>query len=182
MTLAARSRAALAAIAFAAAAILAAAQGITSAGIQWTVPAGWTEQPPRPMRVATYGVPAAKGAEAGECGIFYFGKSQGGSPQENISRWGAQFEGSPAPVTSVETVNGMKVHRAQTSGTYLAPSGPMMQSSGKKPGYRLLGAIVEAPEGLVFFKCTGPAPTIAAGERSFEGLVKSIKKAPSTKF
>lgn len=170
------------AVLFAASAILAAAQGVTSAGIQWTVPAGWTEQPPRQMRLATYVVPAAKGAEAGECGVFYFGKGQGGTLEENISRWGAQFEGSPAPVTSVETVAGMKVHRAQTSGTYLAPAGPMMQSSGKKPGYRLLGAIVEAPDGLVFFKCTGPAPTIAAGERGFEGMVKSIRKAPAAKF
>ena len=166
----------------AAAAMLLAAQGMSSAGIQWTIPTGWTEQAARPMRVATYTIPAAKGADAGECGVFYFGKNQGGTPQENIARWGSQFEGAPSPTTSVETVAGMKVHRVQTSGTYLAPAGPMMQSQGKKPGYRLLGAIVEAPEGNVFFKCTGPAATIAASERAFEGMVKSFQKVKAEKF
>jgi hypothetical protein len=162
-------------------ALLLAEQGISSAGVRWTIPNGWTSQPPRAMRVATYRVPAAKDAEAGECGVFYFGKGQGGSADENIARWGDQFEGGK-PVTTVETVSGLKVHRVQIAGTYLAPSGPMMQSSGKKPGYRLLGAIVEAPEGLVFFKCTGPAATIAASERAFDGMVKSLEKVKAAKF
>jgi hypothetical protein len=160
---------------------LIAARGVTSAGIEWTIPAGWTEQPARAMRVATYVVPG-KGADAGECGVFYFGKGQGGTAEENIARWGSQFERSPAPKTTVETVAGMKVHRVQASGTYLAPGGPAMQSQGKKPGYRLIGAIVEAPDGLVFFKCTGPAATIAANEKAFDGLVKSIQKSSSAKF
>jgi hypothetical protein len=174
-------RPAAAALLFAASAALFAVQGVSSAGIQWTVPAGWTEQPARAMRVATYVVPG-KGTDAGECGVFYFGKGQGGTAQENIARWGSQFEGSPSPKTTVETVAGMKVHRVETSGTYLAPGGPAMQSQGKKPGYRLIGAIVEAPEGLVFFKCTGPAATIAANEKAFDGLVKSIRKSSSAKF
>lgn len=162
--------------------VLGAADGISSAGVRWKIPAGWTEQPARQMRVATYTIPAAKGAEAGECGVFYFGKTQGGSADENIARWGNQFEGGTKPTTTTETVSGMKVYRVQTSGSYLAPSGPMMQSSGKKPGYRLLGAIVEAPEGLVFFKCTGPAATIAASEKAFDGLVKSMSKVQAAKF
>jgi hypothetical protein len=56
-----------------------------------------------------------------------------------------------------------------------------MQSQGKKPGYRLLGAIVEAPEGLVFLKCTGPAATLSAAERDFQNLLRSMKKAAVTK-
>lgn len=162
--------------------VLGAADGISSAGVRWTIPAGWSEQPARPMRVATYTVPAAKGSEAGECGVFYFGKNQGGSADENIARWGSQFEGGAKPTAATETVAGMTVHRAQASGTYLAPSGPMMQSSGKKPGHRLLGAIVEAPEGLVFFKCTGPAATISANEKAFDGMVKSMSKVTAAKF
>ena len=53
----------------------------------------------------------------------------------------------------------------------------MMQSQGKKAGWRLLGAIVEAPDGLVFFKCTGPAATMAKSEKDFQALVKSLSKA-----
>jgi hypothetical protein len=146
------------------------------------VPSGWIEQPARAMRVATYTIPAAKGEEAGECGVFYFGQGRGGSAEENIARWGTQFEGGAAPKTSLATVAGLKVHRAETSGTYLAPGGPMMQSQGKKPNFRLIGAIVEAPAGLVFFKCTGPAATLAGNERAFDGLIQSIQKAPAEKF
>ena len=53
----------------------------------------------------------------------------------------------------------------------------MMQSQGKKPGWRLIGAIVEAPDGLVFFKCVGPAATMQKAQpQDFEELVKSIAR------
>jgi len=70
----------------------------------------------------------------------------------------------------------MRVTRAEIAGAYLAPGGPMMQSTGKKTGYRLLGAIVEAPEGNVFFKLTGPAATVGAAQADFDALVASMKK------
>ncbi|MCA1580680.1 MAG: hypothetical protein LC796_04665 [Acidobacteria bacterium] len=161
--------------------LLAAALDGSAGGVRWLVPAGWTAQPPRQMRAATYSIPAKAGGEPGECGVFYFGQRQGGSASENIERWGTQFEGAPPPATAVETVDGMRVHRAQTSGTYLSPGGPMMQSQGKKPGYRLMGAIVEGPQGLVFFKCTGPAAAISAAQPAFDSLVRSLKKSSVTK-
>ena len=82
----------------------------------------------------------------------------------------------PSPATRATVVSGLKVTRAEVKGTYLSPGGPMMQSTGGRPGYRLLGAIVEAPEGNVFFKLTGPAATIAAAEASFEALVSSVRR------
>jgi hypothetical protein len=164
------------------AASLFAVTGGTAGGVKWTVPATWTEQPARQMRVATYTIPAAKGGEAGECGVFYFGKGQGGSIEENAARWGSQFDGGASPKTSVETIAGYKVHRVRTAGTYLAPGGPMMQSQGKKPGWQLSGAIVEAPEGNVFFKCVGPEKTIAAAEPDLDALLKSLKKALVVKY
>jgi len=66
------------------------------------------------------------------------------------------------------------------AGTYLAPGGPMMQSQGKKPGWRLSGAIIEAPEGLVFFKCVGPSKTIEAAEKDIDALIQSVTKAAKT--
>jgi hypothetical protein len=149
----------------------------TAGGARWTIPARWTEQPSRAMRVVTYTVPGAKGAEAGECGVFFFGTGRGGSIEENISRWSAQFEGNPKSKSTTIHVRGMAIHRVDISGTYLSPGGPMMQSQSPKPHYRLLGAIVEAPSGLVFFKCVGPADTVAAAEKEFEALIGSIDRA-----
>src|SRR6476659_7008396 len=135
-----------------------------SAGVQWTVPPSWKPQAERPMRVATYDVPAAPGSQPGECGVFYFGQGQGGSVEENFTRWTKQFEGAGAAKRGEKTVHGLRVHTIDISGTYLASGGPMMQSQGKKPGYWLLGGIVEAPQGLVFFKCIGPAATIGKAQ------------------
>jgi hypothetical protein len=128
------------------------------------------------MRVATYIVPAAKGAVAGECAVFFFGPGKGGGVDDNVARWVNQFEGAPTAARTTAMVAGLRVTRVEVAGTYLAPGGPMMQSTGKKSGYRLLGAIVEAPGGNVFFKLTGPAATVGAVQADFDALVASIRK------
>lgn len=160
--------------------LLAAVEG-SAAGLRWTMPAHWKVGSPQPMRVANYTIPAAPGAEAGGCGVFYFGNGQGGGVDENLARWGGQFEGASAPKKSERTVNGLKVHLIMISGTYLAPSGPNMQSQGKKAGWSLSGAIVEAPEGLVFFKCVGPTATIQKAQPDIDELLKSLTKAGAAK-
>jgi hypothetical protein len=147
------------------------------AGVKWTAPSGWSNGPQKQMRVATYNVPAASGdAEGGECAVFYFGSGQGGDVESNIQRWVGQFVDGGKPVRSSKEVNGMKVEFVGVAGTYTAPSGPMMQSSGNKENYRLLGAIVSAPEGSVFFKFTGPAKTVGAAEKDFDALIGSLTK------
>lgn len=160
-------------------AILAVAE--TAGGIKWTAPAAWKAQAPRPMRAATYTVPKAAGdPEDGECAVFYFGAGQGGGVNDNIRRWIGQFEapgGGPADKlakTSKSTLNGLPVTRVDVAGTYKPAAGPMMQASGSKPGYRMLGAIVEGPQGAVFFKFTAPAKTAAAQQPEFEKLLRSI--------
>jgi len=148
----------------------------SAGGIRWTLPARWTARAGSAMRVATYAVPAAKGVEAGECAVFFFLPGQGGGIDDNVARWAKQFEGTPKADRTLTTVAGLRVTRVAVAGTYLAPGGPMMQSTGKRAGYRLLGAIVEASEGNVFFKLTGPAATIGAAQAGFDALVASIRK------
>jgi hypothetical protein len=158
-----------------------AAEG-TAGGVNWNSPASWKPQAARQMRVATYDVPAAPGSEPGECGVFYFGQGQGGGVDENFDRWVKQFEGGTPPKKAEKTVHGLRVHTIDISGTYLASGGPMMQSQGKKPGYRLLGAIVEAPQGLIFFKTIGPSATIGKAQADFDALLGSLAKAPAAKL
>jgi hypothetical protein len=149
----------------------------TVAGVEWSVPKRWSEQAARQMRVATYTIPAAEGdAEPAECAVFYFGNSQGGSTDMNIDRWVGQFEAANPPARSDRDVNGLKVTLVQIAGTYLSPGGPMMQSQGKKENYRLLGAIVEGPQGSVFFKLTGPAKTVGECEGEFNAMIGSLSK------
>jgi hypothetical protein len=146
-------------------------------GASWSYPSRWTKQPPRMMRAATYTIPAANGdAEGGECAVFYFGTQQGGDVEGNIQRWTAQFENPSQPVRSMLTAGGIRITRVQIAGTYLAPAGPMMAASGKKERFTLLGAILEAPEGLVFFKLTGPTRTVDDTAKEFDAMLNSVVK------
>lgn len=148
----------------------------SAAGVSWSLPARWKSAGERPMRVATYMIPpAGDGAEA-ECAVFYFGSDQGGDVRSNIDRWIGQFENPSTPVEGEKEVDGLKVITVTTTGTYLAPAGPMMQSQGKLADYVLLGAIVEAPGGSVFFKLTGPSATVNGAKAEFDALLGSIKK------
>ncbi|MDE2824977.1 MAG: hypothetical protein OXI89_01820, partial [Gemmatimonadota bacterium] len=119
-----------------------------AAGVVWTVPARWEVQPPRTMRVATYLIPKDdEDDEPGECAVFYFGRGQGGSVELNLQRWRDQFEsdtgGQPSLAERNSTINGLAVTTVSLAGTYLASMGPMFQSGAvKKPGYRMLGAII----------------------------------------
>jgi hypothetical protein len=149
----------------------------TVAGVKWGVPARWTVLPDRPMRVATYGIPAAEGdTEGGECAASFFGSGMGGDVESNIARWVGQFENASEPVRATKQVNGINVTTVKVSGDYLSPGGPMMQSTGSKKGYQLIGAIIDGPEGVVFFKLTGPRKSAANAETEFDAMVGSLSK------
>src|ERR671910_905259 len=71
----------------------------SAAGIRWTAPAGWKTEAARPMRAATYTIPAAAGGGTAECVVNYFGPGQGGSVAANVERWRGQVlgaDGKPA--------------------------------------------------------------------------------------
>lgn len=152
-------------------------------GLTWTSPSGWETQGVRPMRVATYRIAPAKGdTDAAELAVFYFGPGQGGAVDANVKRWLGQFQKADGSSitdqdarTKKETLHGLAVTTLDAKGTYTG-GGPMMGPSTPKPGYRLLGAIVEGPEGPVFFKLTGPERTVASAEKGFRKLLESVKK------
>jgi hypothetical protein len=152
----------------------------SAAGIRWTPPAGWKVEPSRPMRAATYSIsPVAGDRGLAECIVNYFGPGQGGSIEANIERWKGQVQGpdgKPAPATlEKRNVRGVPIIVVDSSGAYTGMGGPMAAASKPVPGYRLLGAIVEAPGGTVFFKFTGPAKTVREHQSSFNQLLASIQ-------
>ena len=152
------------------------------AGLTWDIPENWQVENQRPMRVATYSVPAAGGdEEMGEVAIFYFGPGEGGSVEANVERWFGQFDqpdGRPTREVAEresQQVNNIPVTILRTTGTYTAAAGPMAPRQDIRPGYKLIGAIAEGPEGAVFFKCTGPVTTVQKAEPDFLQMVESIQ-------
>ena len=149
----------------------------SAGGISWTAPASWKADAPRPMRVATYLVPDAKSdSEGAECGVFYFGQGQGGSVDANIQRWVGQFEAVKPPAPKKERIAGFEVTLVEVNGTFNASMGGPMGPKTPRPGYKLLGAIVEGPNGNVFFKLTGPAKAVEAARGDFMKMLKGAKK------
>jgi len=145
------------------------------AGLKWTSPDGWTNQGSRPMRAATYSIPGD-----GECVVYFFGATQGGTVEANLERWKGQMQtadGKPADAKIAKrTIHGLPVTTIESSGTYTGAAGPTATEKIIKPGYQLLGAIVEGPGGNIFIKFAGPVKTVEANRAKFEGLLASFDK------
>jgi hypothetical protein len=147
------------------------------AGVTIPFPDTWESvTPSSSMRQGQWKIPPLKsGQDAGEMTAFYFGPGQGGDVQSNIDRWLrslTQPDGSPIQgKTTTRKVNGLAITQVEGFGTFA--SGMPGQPATPKAGYGLLGAIVEGPQGRVFFKLTGPAPLIesqrAAFTKAFDG-------------
>jgi hypothetical protein len=159
-----------------------ASPGADQVSIEWTVPPTWTQGPARPMRKATYSVPAAAGDSApGELAISFFGAGQGGDVEANVTRWVGQFkdvaEGSVS--RSERTKDDLKLSLVEVpAGTYSnsMAMGPHGGGGGENKDYALLGAVVEAPSGKYFFKLTGPKATVAANREAFNTVLDSLKQ------
>lgn len=152
----------------------------TASGVKWTPPARWQTGPDKPMRAATYLIPAAGGdSEGAECAVFM---NIGGGVDANLKRWIGQFEQSDGSSSEAkaqqkkETINGFPVTMVDLTGIFTGGGVAMGGPATKKSGYRLLGAIVETPQGEVFFKLTGPAKTVQAAQSDFQSLLKSLKQ------
>ncbi len=125
------------------------------------------------MRAAEYVIPHAPGdSEDGECIVITFGPGQGGGIDENVNRWVAQFSGATGPERSQRETHGLHVTRVEVAGTYTPMRMPGMPSApSSRSGWRLIGAIVEAPSGLWFFKMTGPSATVKAASAELEAML-----------
>jgi hypothetical protein len=147
------------------------------------IPAGWIEQTPRSsMRKAQFALPRASGdSEDGELTVFYFGMGQGGSTEGNIRRWISQVsqpDGSSsedkAKIRRSE-VSGLRMTEVDVSGTLRASNMPGAQPRPARTGYRLLGVVLESPQGPWFFKLVGPEKTISRWAESFRQFIGSAK-------
>ncbi len=156
----------------------------TLAGVSFTPPAHWSDLGADGMRQAQYRLDPVEGDSApGEVNVFYFGPQSGGGVQANLERWIGQMtlpEGAD-PATAITrstfTASGMPGHLVSMNGTYKSGGGRPMGGDGEMlPGYRLVGVVLEGPEGSLFFKLTGPEATARAMETDLMVMVKSAMK------
>lgn len=152
------------------------------------VPAGWkSETPSSSMRKAHFILPKAEGDKAdAELIVFYFGQAGGGGVQANLERWYGQFKQPDgkdskevAKTSKKKSPDGIEITVVDVTGTYVAPKqiGNPAAGTYNEKDYRMLAAIVPAPDGDHFFKLVGPAKTIAKWSKDFDAMIASIKKA-----
>lgn len=146
-------------------------------GVDWTPPQGWSVEPASGVRLATYTIPGSGDAESAQLAVFYFGQGQGGAVDANIERWIGEFENpQPADRRTLE-INGMQVHRVEVKGNYVAHAMGTGEGAAAQADAMLLGAIVEGPNGSVFFKLAGPSATVEAAEDGFDAMLQSLRRS-----
>ncbi len=143
-------------------------------GASLTLPPSWKRNPPaNQMRLAEATVPDAGGDATKSCLVVF--STAGGTVDDNIARWSGQVRdsaGQPVKGTpQTQTIGGLKISVVELTGSFAGMDGAA------KENWTLRGAIIEAPQGLVFIKMTGPAASVTAATRDFDSLVQSLKKS-----
>jgi hypothetical protein len=163
--------------------LLAAATPVELGGLKSEAPAAWKDVPASSsMRLKQFNVPGKDGDA--ELVIFFFGQGQGGDTSANIDRWKKQFT-PPAGKTldDVSKVSPIKLAAKNAkatmidvTGTYMFKAAPMAPGPGEpRPGWRMLAVVLETEKGNYYLKLTGPAKTVEAARKPFEGFVRAFK-------
>lgn len=158
------------------------------AGVTVTPPAAWKDLGPSGMRATTYVFgPVAGDADSATVAVFFFGQSQGGDVNSNIERWVNQMSlpdgGDPGQAATRDdaVIDGMPAHHVQLEGTYNAAAmGGGMMMGGQpvaKERYLMSGIVLEAPQGNLFFKLTGPQKTATAMNEAFLAMLRAARKS-----
>lgn len=131
--------------------------------------------PPGGMRAAQ--LEYAKDGKSAEAIFFHFGPGQGGGVQANVDRWFGMFQEGKEKIgakSEKKKAGKGEVTYVEAEGTFM--SGMPGGQRTPQPGTRLLGAIIESPEGAVFVRMTGPAAVVKAADADFRKMIESALK------
>jgi len=133
----------------------------------------WVESASQ-MRKAELKVVDEKTKAKAEIVFYHFGQGGAGGIQANVDRWLGQFVEPRDKInakTEESNVGKHKVTYVSAEGTY--KSGMPGGAQTPMPNYALLGAIIDAAEGSVFVKMTGPKELTQSATADFKKLVES---------
>ena len=149
--------------------------------LKFTIPSRWKiEMVESPGRGGQWRVPPLRGeVEGGEFVAFYFGPGLGGTAKENIEAWISTMfnaEGNPAAAEVKHHVTaGFKISQVVIFGTYNQVISMPGVPPQPKANYGLLGAVIENPQGNIYWRFTGPEPLITANLPLFNKIIDSVK-------
>src|SRR5258706_125297 len=144
----------------------------------FTRPANWEwVETTSAMRKAQLKIVDSKSKGSAEVIFFHFGQGGGGGTQANVERWFGQFKEPRDQIKAKSeevTVGKHKVTYVEAEGTYMSgmPGGAPTPMS----GYALAGVIIEADQGSVFVRLTGPKDLVKDSIPEFKKMVESALK------
>jgi hypothetical protein len=151
--------------------------------LKFTIPSKWKIVPVEsPSRGGQWRVPPLHGdGDGGEVVAFYFGPGVGGTAKDNLESWiGTMFnaEGNPAAAEIKHHVTGgFKISQVVVFGTYNQVISLPGVPPAHQANYGLLGAVIENPQGNIYWRFTGPEALITATLPLFKKIVDSVKPA-----
>jgi hypothetical protein len=159
---------------------------VSIAGVTVRAPGVWKDFGPSGMRAASYAYGPVRGdADSATVAVFYFGKQGGGAIEANFDRWLGQMarpdgaDPRQAAKRADGTADGMPFHHMEVAGSYngAAMGGGMGGGGGARTGYFMSAAVLEGPEGSIFFKLTGPEKTAREMNNAFLVMLQAARKA-----
>ena len=144
-----------------------------------TVPPIWISRTPSSSsRLAQFVVPGADSAGNAEVVVFFFGASQGGNVEANLTRWRGQFsssDSSPAfESVSRDSSGTFPLTIAEYRGSYRRGIGAGSADS-VRTRQTLIATVVETPRGVLFIQLFGPSERVALARSDFLRFVKDLK-------
>lgn len=134
----------------------------------WTTPEGWHDVPSTSMRMINFHV--ASGAV--ECYLSALPGSAGGV-EANVNRWRGQM--GLAPYSAEEFAELPRREVLDQEAVYVAFDGTFTgMGDTRNEGYRMVGAIFEAPEFTIFAKMVGEAEAVRREEDNFGLFLESL--------
>jgi len=139
--------------------------------LNFKLPAGWTEQTPSSMRVASFAVTGADGQAADVAVIPLPGMT--GRDLEMVNMWRGQLHLESMDVSEMERA----VSKVQVAGTEgkLFDMAAKEPAAGEKFSLRVLGAMLNRDGTAWFFKMTGPDSFVQTQRGAFLEFLKSVE-------
>lgn len=134
-----------------------------SAGLTWSLPAGWRQDAERAFRVASF---RSEEQLDVECWVTML-HGDGGGLEANVERWRAQLGSPEAPADVVE----------RRTLALLGGEGTLVEIRARaQDAGAMLGAVALLGDRAVFVKLTGPAAAVAAERERFLAFCKSLRE------
>lgn len=141
--------------------------------LRWDAPAGWQPQAASGLRVASFLTPGKGGAGA-DVSVVTFGGA-GGDTLANINRWRGQLKLAPISAEQLPS----EVSALEAPAGHFSVADIRGEPAEGRPSARILGAWLEEPGQVWFFKMMGPEDVVESQKDAFLQFIRSVSPGAS---